>query len=1212
MTVPTSETFTEIKIPANPFPGLRPFDFNESHLFFGRDGQSERLVDKLGCTRFLAVVGTSGSGKSSLVRAGLLPALLGGFMTSAGSNWRIAILRPGNDPIGKLAIAINARDVFGSEEEENQALQIALTEATLRRGNRGLLDVVYQNAMADDENLLVVVDQFEELFRFAREASRKSKEIGEHYQNDAAAFVKLLLEAHSQRKANIYVVLTMRSDFLGDCSQFWKLPEAVNEGQYLIPRLARDQLREAITAPIAVAGGQITSRLVSRLLNDVGADHDQLPVLQHLLMRVWDEWKERRLQVEAEVEGNRVTCLHKEVHEAAAIDLCCYEAVGGMSEALSRHADEACNELPNDQSRELAQKLFKRLTEKGPDNREIRCPITLSEICAVAEAGAAELKEVIETFRRPDRSFLKPPFPRPLADNSLIDISHESLIRGWSRLKEWVENEADLARDFRRLADTAVLYKQGKAGLLRDPELQQAVNWVNKAKPNEYWSRRYHPEFDAAMNFLNESLAARETEVKASEKRRRNLIWLAYGVSIVLAVAFAFAAFQGARAKRALDIIEREGEKQRQVLYDRNISFVQSRINQGLFGQAAESLDRISDPDAKGLRRFEFRYLWRLLHSEGLTGTLSGHTAGITSITLSPSGKILATGSEDATVKLWDTQSQKEFATLTGHTAGVYAVAFSADGKLLASGGDDNTVKLWDAATYQVLATLEGHDAGVYSLAVSPNGKILASASDDKTVRLWDIASRHELATLTGHTAGVYSLAFSPDGKILVSGSEDNSAKLWDVKTQRQIGTLLGHSAGVYSLAFSPKGNILATGSNDSSVKLWNTTTRQQLAALRGHSAGVTTLAFSHDGQSVATGSDDATARLWDIGTSQELMVFKGHTGSVSSLVLTQEGRTLATGSWDRTVKLWDTSTREELLTLVGHEAGVSSLAFFPDGQTLASASDDETVRIWNTVTRQQLATLSGNTGGVYALAVSQDGKFFASSGEDNTVRLWAAATRQQLAIFAGHAAGVYVVAFSPDGKILASASEDNTVRLWNTETRQPLAVLSGHAAGVYALAFSPDGKMLASGGEDNTIRLWATTPIRQLEVFTGHSSGVYVITFSPDGKILASGSEDHTVKFWDITTRRALATLEGHIAGIYALAFSPDGKTLATGSNDYTVKLWDTGTLEELLTLTGHAGRISSIAFASDGKMLATASWDKSVKLWLTTTEDHVMAPGK
>src|SRR6185436_11506216 len=401
---------------------------------------------------------------------------------------------------------------------------------------------VRQAAMPHNENLLIVVDQFEEIFRFARVAASAE------YRNEAAAFVKLILEAAQQNEIPIYVALTMRSDYLGDCSQFWGLPEAVNESQYLIPRLTRDQLREAITGPVAVGGGAITSRLVNRLLNDVGDNQDQLPVLQHLLMRAWDEWKEKRLAVEVESGDQTITRPHKEVHEGEAIDLCCYEAVGGMTEALSRHADEAFNELPDDRHREVAEKLFKALTEKGSDNREIRRPITLGEICAMANAQAPEVITVIETFRQPGRSFLMPAAGYVLTSESLVDISHESLIRGWGRLRTWVDEESRSARIYRRLAETAVLYKEGGAGLWRDPDLQVALGWREQCNPNQIWARRYHPEFVAAMSFLDESVTARDAQIAAAEAHRRREIKRSRLTALIFGVAFLFSLAMGVYA----------------------------------------------------------------------------------------------------------------------------------------------------------------------------------------------------------------------------------------------------------------------------------------------------------------------------------------------------------------------------------------------------------------------------------------------------------------------------------------------------------------------------------------------------------------------------------------------------------------------------------------------------------------------------------------
>lgn len=534
----------------NPFPGLRPFESNEDHLFFGRDGQSDELLRRLRRSRFLAVLGTSGSGKSSLVRAGMLPSLFGGLMTQAGSSWRVALFRPGHDPIGNLAKALSEEHVLGSGDEDDADLQQTILEATLRRSALGLVEATRQARMPANENLLVVVDQFEEIFRFRRMSRRGGPE------DESAAFIKLLLEAKKQTNVPVYIVITMRSDFLGDCAQFRDLPEAINDGQYLIPRMTRDQRREAITGPVAVGGGEIAGRLVNRLLNDVGDDPDHLPILQHALMRTWDLWAHDRRNGEA-------------------LDLRHYEAVGTMAEALSRHADEAYAELPSDRSRALAEKMFKSLTEKGPDNREIRRPTKVSEIAAIAGATAAEIISVIEPFRQPGRTFLMPPASVTLDENSLIDISHESLIRGWTRLRKWVDEEARSANIYRRIADTALLHREGRAGLWHDPDLALALRWREENRPNATWAQHYHPEFDTAMAFIDASKTANEAEIAERERARRKevrrtrIFATVFGVLFLVAAAFGVFAFDArnkayAARNDALELKKRaEDEKKR-------------------------------------------------------------------------------------------------------------------------------------------------------------------------------------------------------------------------------------------------------------------------------------------------------------------------------------------------------------------------------------------------------------------------------------------------------------------------------------------------------------------------------------------------------------------------------------------------------------------------------------------------------------------------
>ena len=434
---------------SNPFPGLRSFEPDEDHLFFGRESRIDEILTRLRRSRFLSVVGTSGSGKSSLIRSGLIPSLYSGMMATAGSSWKIAIFRPGEDPIGNLAAALDSPDVIGPADESNETTK-ALLEVTLRRSRMGLVECIRQARIPNHENVLVIVDQFEELFRF-----KNSRQLRESH-DDAIAFVKLLLTAVSQQELPIYVVITMRSDFIGNCTEFDGLTEAINDGQYLVPRMDREERRSAITGPVAVGGAEISPRLVLRLLNDVGDDPDQLPILQHAMMRTWEHWQSNHA-------------------EGEPIDLNHYEAIGTMTEALSRHAEETYLELETPERKLIAERMFKALTDRGSDARGVRSPRRLEEICALTGASEADVISVIEVFRRPGRSFLMPPAVIELHGSSVIDISHESLMRIWTRLIQWVDEEARSAQMYLRISRAALQHQEGQAGLLRDPELQLAI-----------------------------------------------------------------------------------------------------------------------------------------------------------------------------------------------------------------------------------------------------------------------------------------------------------------------------------------------------------------------------------------------------------------------------------------------------------------------------------------------------------------------------------------------------------------------------------------------------------------------------------------------------------------------------------------------------------------------------------------------------------------
>ncbi|OJJ98902.1 hypothetical protein ASPACDRAFT_121692 [Aspergillus aculeatus ATCC 16872] len=574
--------------------------------------------------------------------------------------------------------------------------------------------------------------------------------------------------------------------------------------------------------------------------------------------------------------------------------------------------------------------------------------------------------------------------------------------------------------------------------------------------------------------------------------------------------------------------------------------------------------------------------------------TLEGHSSFVHSVAFAPDGRTLASGSDDNTVKLWDTATGIERRTLTGHSNSVFSVVVSPDGRTLASGSGDDTIKLWNTATGIEQHTLTGHSSSVSSVAFSPDGRTLASGSHDNTVKLWNTVAGVEQRTLTGHSNLVFSVVFSPNGRILASGSWDNTIKLWNIATGVEQHTLTGYSELIFSVAFSPDGRTLASGSDDNTVKLWDTDTGIEKCTLTGHSNLIRSVAFSPNSRMVASGSEDNTVKLWDTDTGVEQGTLTGHSDFIRSVAFSPDGCMLVSGSNDSTVKLWDITAGAEQRTLIGHSDWVRSMAFSQDGCILASGSDDNTVKLWDTATGAEQRTLTGHSSLVFSVAFSLDGRTLASGSGDNTIKLWNTATGVKQHTLTGHSNFIRSVAFSPDSRTLASGSDDNTIKIWNTATGIEQRTLTGHSSSVFSVVFSPDGYILASSSGDNTIKLWNTATGIEQRILTGHSNLIRSVVFSPDSRMLASGSDDNTVKLWNTTAGVEQRTLTGHSKLVTSVAFSPDGRTLVSGSWDDTIKLWDTATGVEQRTLTGHSSSVNSMLNQSSTSysISVTDSW--------------------
>jgi WD40 repeat protein len=1155
----------EPRLDACPYRGLEAFQEKHAKYFFGRDADRQRLLEILKGTCFLAVLGASGSGKSSLVRAGLLPAVRAGALPQS-ERWEIVVFRPGGHPLETLAGCV-AR-LGGGAAMQKTLDRLAADARTLRLA----VSAVFSDRPADDRALLVV-DQFEEVFTLCREEPERR------------AFFDNLLYAASTPEARATVVLTMRADFYHRCGAYPELGQQVSAQQYLVSPMGREELRQAIEEPARGVGLSFEAGLVATILDDVAEEPGGLPLLEHALLELWKCRRGSMLTLEGYLES------------------------GGVHGAIAQRADDAFGALTREQQ-ELARRSFLRLTQPGEGTEDTRRRVMLSEL----PGAAGELDPVLRSLV--DARLLTTSRD---ADDVQVEVAHEALIRGWPRLREWIDEDRAGLRIHSRLTDAAREWNRlGRSDgeLLRGGRLAEAVEW-----------RRTNEE---VLNDLERAFlaASRRKELKSSVVRM-----LAVALLLAVAAAMALTVF-AVRAKSEADRQQRIARSRglaasaiAQLAVDPELSVLLARealrvepteqaadslrqalsemhlraVMRGHAGTVSLSGDRsaFSRDGRRVVTANEDRTaaIWDVATGK-LIRRLRGHRGAVKAAVFSPEGTRVVTASADATAAIWDARSGVLVHRLRGHAKGLTGVSISPDGTSIVTSSGDKTARIWDLSTGRVLQVLRGHRDRVVSAVFSPNGDAVLTASWDGTATIWDARSGTTIRELTGHADALADAAFSPDGRRIVTASWDGTARLWNRRKGTPRALLPGHQDGVETASFGPDGRFLVTVGGKI-ARIWDAKTGEFVTTLQGHTDWVNDAAFSPDGTQVVTASNDGTANVWDAATGGLQRALRGHADAVTSAVFTIDGRRIVTASSDGTARVWDADTGTALR---GHTDWVLATAFSPDGRRLSTASDDGTARIWDVRTGRALAVLRGHENVVSSVAFSQDGKRVVTASLDGTARIWDPMTEKVIRSFR-HPADEQVsrASLSPDGRRLVTATSADVARVWDTKTGKRLRALR-HANWVTDASFGSDGKLILTASVDRTAHVWDARTGRTVVVLRGHLGPVYSAAFSRNGRAAITASGDRTGRIWAVPSGKLLHVLRGHTARVYGAAFSADGR-LAVTAGDTTTRVWDARTGRQLAALRMHADVVNGVAFSPDSRLIASASDDRTARIYACRT---------
>jgi WD40 repeat protein len=935
----------------NPFPGLRPFAPGDSNLFFGRWAESEEVILKLLKNRYITIIGTSGTGKTSLIYGGVLPKIMN-LKIRESSVWRIISLRPGSDPFGNLADSLS--DGLTDPGQKRIERETILSE--LQDSQSTFSDIVRHHMINCDDNVLLVIDQFEEVFRYFTPGKAEVSNA------TAVKFSEFIVNSVVKPDVNVFIIVTMRSEFLGECSHYKGLTKLINNSNYLVPDLATDNWKEVIEGPVNFAGAKIDPELVGIILSELRDKSWQLPVLQHVMMRTWNHWNE----------------LDDPERSISKAD---YDSVGTINSAISLHAEEIYKDL-NQREKDICAVLFKTITRKGADNRGLRHHSDIETIRSIAECSKEELIEIVEKFRKHGNSFLIPLTDISLTDTSIVDLQNECLMQLWDRLKGWINFEDSSMQIYQRLSEASALYQQGKTSLLRPPDLQQAISWRNQQNPSLSWAVQYNPAFERAMVYLRTSEKAyleeeqNKIRLQSRKAKRSRQISRVLGISVLIAIGILFFEYiqrltaekqtiiaekqrtEAVRAKEVADsfavvvmkhnitsdstvtiaVKNAEEAKEQKIVADVRKSYAEKHAEEAL-GQK-----KLAEEQRDATQRLRMLSIGKAMSLKSLqmAGQKDIQTLLAYQAYLFNKRNNGPDNDADIYAGLYNVALQYgniNYKSFKGHSGDIRSIAFVPGKNEFFTSGNDGKVMKWSLGnkdqTFQVVYS--GSDI-VEVLAVSPDASWLACGSSNSSIRMIPLKGNDIGYEMNGHKGGIKSLIFSYDGKYLYSAALDGQVLKWDIAARTSINVSTGLME-ITSIDISSKGNYLAGISTGGNVVVWNPEQRADNFRIETARKNIKVVKFDPDNNLLAMGDADGTVELWDINIHKKLSEVKAHEGQINDIQFNVALKQMATGGNDKKLKIFNikdpTDLTEPPVTLSDNEGFVLVMQFSPDGQMI-------------------------------------------------------------------------------------------------------------------------------------------------------------------------------------------------------------------------------------------------------------------------------------